>query len=107
MIERSERQNAERNAGAGEHAGHGANAAVAAANHHRVDLSGLGALERGLGEQLQLGPAAEFSSATTSSASSAAASSARKPSAPLWLAAPAAAFNRATSLKPLAGSDLG
>ena len=47
--------------GAGKHAGHGANAAVAAANHDRVDLvlpwrSGSAASA----EQLQLGPAAEF-----------------------------------------------
>ena len=60
MIERAERKNAERNVGAGEHACHGANAAVAAADHDGVDLSRLGALERGLGEQLQLGPSAEF-----------------------------------------------
>ena len=45
MIERAERQNAEGNVGAGKHAGHGANAAVAAADHDRVDLSGLGALD--------------------------------------------------------------
>ena len=60
MIERPERQDAEGNPRASKHAGHGANAAVAAANHDSVDLSFLGALERGLGEQLQLGPAAEF-----------------------------------------------
>ena len=38
VIQGAERQDAERNAGIGKHAGHGANAAVAAANHHRVDL---------------------------------------------------------------------
>ena len=38
VIQGAERQDAERNVRAGKHAGHGANAAVAAANHHRVDL---------------------------------------------------------------------
>ena len=38
VIQGAERQDAERNAGLGKHAGHGANAAVAAANHHCVDL---------------------------------------------------------------------
>ena len=52
MIERAERQNAEGNARAGKHPCQGANAAVAAANHDRVDLTRLGALERGLGEKL-------------------------------------------------------
>ena len=60
MIERPERQDTEGNLGAGKHAGHGANAAVTAADHDRVDLSRLGALKRSLGEQLQLGPSAEF-----------------------------------------------
>ena len=60
MIECPERQDTEGNLRAGKHAGHGANAAVATANHDSVDLSRLGALKRCLGEQLQLGPSAEF-----------------------------------------------
>ena len=38
MVERAQRQDAEGNAGVRQHACDGANAAVAAANHHRVDL---------------------------------------------------------------------
>jgi hypothetical protein len=60
VIQGAKRQDAERNVGAGKHAGHGTDAAVAAAHHHRIDLGCLRPGQCAFGEMLQVRARADF-----------------------------------------------
>ena len=98
MIERAERQHAERHSRAGEHAGHGANAAVASADHDGIDLAALGLLDRPLGVARRLFAFHEFDGRRHAAMrQTLRRAGSRSSPASLWLKAPAPAFIRATT----------